>query len=135
MHNGLISIFLRCRLVPMSGGGKLVVSLSALFQISFSAHMMPEFLLKILSLYSLYFILYTSSRMFSYMGNFLCKTSSRDILSWNIIAFLHVYFNPLSSILQLISKQVISKVGTRLYAVRRDNLASSNSKLRSIVQN
>ena len=51
LHNGLISSLLRCRLVSISGGWKLVVSLIALHQISFSADMMPEFLLKISYLY------------------------------------------------------------------------------------
>ena len=36
MHNRLITSLLRCRLVSISRGGKLVVPLSALYQISFS---------------------------------------------------------------------------------------------------
>ena len=38
--------------------------------------------------------------MFPYIDNFSCKTSSRDISSGNIIAFLRDSFNVLSSIVQ-----------------------------------
>ena len=51
MHNGLIGSLLRCRLVSISGGGKLAVSLVALHQVSFSAH----------SAHIIYYLLWCSS--------------------------------------------------------------------------
>ena len=51
LHNGITSFLLKCRLVLIGGGGKLVFSLIALLQISFSAYMMPKIPLKISYLY------------------------------------------------------------------------------------
>ena len=50
-----------------------------------------------LSLYVIFIILCNIGKGSSTIGSFLYKTSSRDIPSHNIMAFLHVYFNLLSS--------------------------------------
>ena len=97
-NNELIGFLRRCRFVSTSGGKKLVVSLISVHQISFYAHMMPEFLLKIsyLKFFAISTLLYTSSKMFPYMDNFFAKlrlgTSSR---------VSRVYFNLLYSMVEI----------------------------------
>ena len=98
MHNGLISSLLRCQLVSISGGGKLVVSLIALHQISFLAHMIPELLLKISYLYKIFAnstLLCSSSKMFPYMDKFCAKArlgTSRQAISWLFYVLILISF-------------------------------------------
>ena len=73
----------------------IVIRIIAFHQISFFAHMTPEFFFLIISCFKFFAkstLLYTSSKMFRYMNNFLGKNSSRDISLCNIIPSLFYVF-------------------------------------------
>ena len=57
------------------------------FFCSYDARISFKNLLPVLSFFASSTFLHTSLNMFPYMDNFLCKTSSRDVSSCNIIAF------------------------------------------------